>query len=63
MEVLSKKEMQGINAGATYSVTCPYCGDTFSTTYWPLLVSQATAKVICEGKLHNHIIEVHYDNL
>ena len=53
--------MQNVNAGATYSTSCPYCGQTFSTTYWPLLVSQATAKVICEGKLHNHIIEVHYD--
>lgn len=63
METVSRKEMQSISAGATYSASCPYCGKTFKTTYWPLLVSKATAKVICEGKLHNHIIDVHYGNL
>lgn len=61
MELTSRNEMESISAGAKYTATCSYCGATFETTYWPLLVSQATAKVICEGKLHNHIIEVHYD--
>ena len=63
MEVVNINEMKAIKGGAKYSVSCPYCGEIFSTTYWPLLVSQATAKVVCEGKLHNHILEEHYDNI
>lgn len=61
MQLVCESEMQSIVAGAKYTATCSYCGRKFITTYWPLLISKATAKVICEGKLHNHILEVHYD--
>ena len=50
MKRLSLKDTQEINAGATYSAKCNYCG-------------KASAKVACEGKLHNHIINSHYGNL
>lgn len=63
MEILTMEEMQDINGGATYSTKCSYCGKTFKASYWPLLISKATAKPICEGKLHNHIINKHYGNL
>ena len=42
---------------------CNYCGKIFKATYWPFLISKASAKVACEGKLHNHIINSHYGNL
>ena len=42
---------------------CNYCGKIFKATYWPFLISNASAKVACEGKLHNHIINSHYGNL
>ena len=58
-----EKEARTVFAGATYEATCPYCGMVFGTTYWPLLISEAVAKILCEGRLRNHIIEVHYDNL
>ena len=60
---LSLKDTQEINAGATYSAKCNYCGKIFKATYWPFLISKASAKVACEGKLHNHIINSHYGNL
>lgn len=63
MKRLSLKDTQEINAGATYSAKCNYCGKIFKATYWPFLISKASAKVACEGKLHNHIINSHYGNL
>ena len=54
MKRLSLKDTQEINAGATYSAKCNYCGKIFKATYWPFLISKASAKVACEGKLHNH---------
>lgn len=48
---------------AAYSAKCNYCGKIFKATYWPFLISKASAKVACEGKLHNHIINSHYGNL
>ena len=63
MKRLSLKDTQEINAGATYSAKCNYCGKLFKATYWPFLISKASAKVACEGKLHNHIINSHYGNL
>lgn len=63
MKRLSLKDTQEINAGATYSAKCNYCGKIFKATCWPFLISKASAKVACEGKLHNHIINSHYGNL
>lgn len=63
MEILTMEEMQDINGGATYTAKCSYCNRKFSAIYSPLLISKATAKTICEGKLHNHIINAHYGNL
>lgn len=63
MRRLNEKEMKKIGAGATYTVKCSYCGRKFQTSYWPFLTSKATAKTICEGKLHNHIINDHYGKL
>lgn len=40
-----------------------YCGKIFKAMYEPFLISKASAKVACEGKLHNHIINSHYGNL
>lgn len=62
-EKIKFKDTQEINAGATYSAKCNYCGKIFKATYWPFLISNASAKVACEGKLHNHIINSHYGNL
>lgn len=39
------------------------CGKIFKAMYEPFLISKASAKVACEGKLHNHIINSHYGNL
>lgn len=58
---MNEKEMQDINGGATYTATCSHCGMTFGASYLPMLLSQAMAKVLCEGRLRNHITEVHYD--
>lgn len=58
--VINKQELKNVIGGATYTAKCPYCPQTYSTTYWPLLTSLNTAKVICESKLQNHINLEHY---
>lgn len=63
MELVCKNEMKKVTAGATYTVTCPYCGDSFSVDYAPLLVSKATAKIAAQRLLDMHIEEAHLANL
>ena len=51
------------NKTGVFFIYLNYCGKIFKATYWPFLISKASAKVACEGKLHNHIINSHYGNL
>lgn len=64
MEVLGKEAIQEINGGGTYRVDCPFgCGAHKEAFYLPLAMSLATAKVVCEGWLRNHMIAEHYAKL
>lgn len=50
--------------GGTYRVDCPFgCGAHKEAFYLPLAMSLATAKVVCEGWLRNHMIAEHYAKL
>lgn len=65
MKSMSTTEMKEVTGGGTYTAKCSFCGLKFEATYTGVAggLSWSTAKVLCEGQLNNHIIDVHYDNL
>lgn len=66
MKTMNTMEMKDVYAGSgTYVATCTMCPQQYSTSYIGVYggLSWSTAKVLCEGKLRNHMIEVHYADL
>ena len=66
MKEVNVEEMKQIVAGGgTYKASCTMCNQYYTASYTGAYggLSWSTAKVLCEGKLRNHVIEVHYANL
>ncbi len=65
MKSMSTTEMKKITGGGTYIANCRFCTFSKKATYTGEYggLSWSTAKVLCEGVVRNHEIEVHYDDL
>lgn len=66
MKRMSTEEMEQTYAGGgTYKASCTLCSTYYTAAYTGAYggLSWSTAKVLCEGKLKNHMIEVHYADL
>lgn len=65
MKSMNTTEMKRVTGGGTYTAYCHYCSFSKEATYTGAYggLSWSTAKVLCEGVVRNHEIEVHYDNL
>lgn len=61
MKSMSVEEMKLISAGGTYTLNCeqPGCNYSVSTTYVDPLLSYAVAKMLCEQRMKEHMMNVH----